>query len=136
MSNRSDERLTVTLRLRPIRIAFLIDEYDPEQARQAVQINTCLWGGMFNPIIPVHRAEGDATRIIPRAASPGFPVIRGSRPQYRRFSPAGAADCSRPGTAGVPPATARAVPVPGWPDGGRERRGSPAARRAKAVESG
>ena len=40
------------IRLRPIRFGFLVRPDDSEKALEIFRINTCLWGGMFNPIIP------------------------------------------------------------------------------------
>jgi len=44
--------ISVDLRLRPIRFAFLVRPDDGKRLLQIFQINTCLWGGKFNPIIP------------------------------------------------------------------------------------
>jgi hypothetical protein len=62
------KQLSGSLRLRPTRIGFLVDPTDMESLRQVFQVCTCLWGGMFNPIIPV-------CRTIPEAwADPPFRV--------------------------------------------------------------
>ncbi len=45
--------LSGSLRLRPTRIGFLVDPTDLESLRRVFQVCTCLWGGTFNPIIPV-----------------------------------------------------------------------------------
>ena len=37
---------------RPIRFAFLVRPTDSTSLNKIFTINTCLWGGMFNPIIP------------------------------------------------------------------------------------
>jgi hypothetical protein len=44
---------TINIRLRPIKFAFLVDPTDKAAILEAIQINTFLWGGMYNPIIPV-----------------------------------------------------------------------------------
>jgi hypothetical protein len=41
-----------SLQLRPIRFAFAVDPYDIDSVIEAVEINTFLWGGTFNPLIP------------------------------------------------------------------------------------
>lgn len=46
---------TLELTLRPLKLAFLVDPADHAALTEAIQINTFLWGGMFNPIIPVFR---------------------------------------------------------------------------------
>ena len=44
--------IRVDIRLRPIRFGFLVRPDDAENILEIFRINTCLWGGMFNPIIP------------------------------------------------------------------------------------
>ena len=44
--------IRVDIRLRPIRFGFLVRPDDQEKVLEIFRINTCLWGGMFNPIIP------------------------------------------------------------------------------------
>ena len=44
--------IRVDIRLRPIRFGFLVRTDDEERISEIFRINTCLWGGMFNPIIP------------------------------------------------------------------------------------
>ncbi|OXU14433.1 hypothetical protein [Sedimentisphaera salicampi] len=46
---------TIDIRLRPIKLAFLLSPSDKPSLLKAVQINSCLWGGVFNPIIPFYR---------------------------------------------------------------------------------
>ena len=45
--------IRVDIRLRPIRFGFLVRPEDAENVLEIFRINTCLWGGMFNPIIPL-----------------------------------------------------------------------------------
>jgi hypothetical protein len=44
---------TVNIKLRPIKIAFLVDPRNKKAVLEAITINSFLWGGTFNPIIPV-----------------------------------------------------------------------------------
>ena len=44
--------IRVDIRLRPIRFGFLVRPDDAKNILEIFRINTCLWGGMFNPIIP------------------------------------------------------------------------------------
>jgi hypothetical protein len=44
--------LNVNVRLRPVRFAFMVRPEDKASLRKIFQINTCLWGGVYNPIIP------------------------------------------------------------------------------------
>jgi hypothetical protein len=43
---------SIGLKLRPIKLAFLVHPNDNSGLLQAIQINTFLWGGAYNPIIP------------------------------------------------------------------------------------
>ena len=64
--------------LRPLRLAFLVDPADDAAVLQAIQTNTFLWGGAFNPIIPVfHRLPTTwkrerFDRVKPRAMLDGY----------------------------------------------------------------
>lgn len=44
--------ITINKRLRPIRLAFLVEKDDKRTLREVFRLNTCLWGGIFNPIVP------------------------------------------------------------------------------------
>lgn len=44
--------MDVSVCLRPIRFAFLVRPNDKTKVQRIFEINTCLWGGMYNPIIP------------------------------------------------------------------------------------
>ena len=46
---------TINVKLRPIKLAFLVNPKDRTSLLKAIEINTFLWGGMFNPIIPTYR---------------------------------------------------------------------------------
>lgn len=46
-------RIYARLKLRPTRIGFLVHPSDKKSLMNIFQINTSLWGGVFNPIIPV-----------------------------------------------------------------------------------
>ena len=48
-------RGTVEIKLRPIKSAFLVNPEDKVSLQQAIEINTFLWGGMYNPIIPTYK---------------------------------------------------------------------------------
>ncbi|MCL4678888.1 MAG: hypothetical protein KJ017_09910 [Alphaproteobacteria bacterium] len=41
------------IRLRPIRIGLLVRPTDIKSIREFMRYNSCLWGGIYNPIIPV-----------------------------------------------------------------------------------
>ena len=46
---------TVTIRVRPLRVGFLVDPADRVGLYRAIELNTFLWGGSYNPIIPAYR---------------------------------------------------------------------------------
>ncbi len=46
------DSININIRLRPIRFAFLVRPDDKKRALEIFRINTCLWGGKYNPIIP------------------------------------------------------------------------------------
>lgn len=47
--------ISTTVKLRPTRIAFLVRPSDRSSIRKIMRANSCLWGGTFNPIIPIFR---------------------------------------------------------------------------------
>jgi len=55
----------VTVSSRPLRLAFLIKPTN-EEFLKAVQLNSTLWGGTFNPIIPLYRRVPKTWRRYPR----------------------------------------------------------------------
>jgi len=48
--------VTITRRLRPLRLAFLLSPRDRDALRRVIEVNTCLWGGRFNAIVPYQRS--------------------------------------------------------------------------------
>src|SRR5262245_3999856 len=48
--------LSATIRLRPTRIGFLVRPTDLASVRRVMRASTCVWGGVYNPIIPVFRS--------------------------------------------------------------------------------
>ncbi len=52
----SEQRIiTAKYRVRPLRLAFLVDPSNRAQVLRAMEICTCHWGGLLDPIIPVFR---------------------------------------------------------------------------------
>jgi hypothetical protein len=45
--------ISVRVSYRPIRVAWCIDEGSLEQFRIAIRLSSTLWGGKFNPIVPI-----------------------------------------------------------------------------------
>lgn len=46
---------TIQLRLRPLKLGYLVNPSDPQQVRGAIRLSTSLWGGTYDPIIPVYK---------------------------------------------------------------------------------
>ena len=51
----SPEAINATIRVRPLRFGFVIKPNDRAALKRAIEVNTCLWGGIFNFIIPLFR---------------------------------------------------------------------------------
>ena len=58
-------RGTVNVKLRPIKLAFLVNPNDKASLLKAIEINTFLWGGMYNPIIPTYKQISTKWRKFP-----------------------------------------------------------------------
>ena len=43
----------ISIKYRPLKIGFLVDVDDIESVLSSAGVNTLLWGGIYNPIIPV-----------------------------------------------------------------------------------
>lgn len=46
---------SLKLKMRPIRIGFLVNPNNKEDVQKAIHANSLFWGGMFNPIIPCYK---------------------------------------------------------------------------------
>lgn len=46
--------MLVTRSCRPIKIGFVVDPNDAQAVRTAIEVNSFLWGGEFNPLIPFY----------------------------------------------------------------------------------
>ena len=46
------DNVSVNVRLRPVRFAFMVRPEDGAGLQRIFHINTCLWGGLYNPIVP------------------------------------------------------------------------------------
>lgn len=55
-------KVTIRSYLRPARIGFLVDPRDRKALAKVFEVNTCLWGGIFNPIIPLVRRVPNSWR--------------------------------------------------------------------------
>lgn len=66
-----------SVRLRPTRIGFLVSPTNMGEVRRIVQVCTCLWGGPFNPIIPVCEELPEAWSEQPFPTPTGAEVTKG-----------------------------------------------------------
>lgn len=73
--------LSAKLRLRPTRIGFLVDPTDFAAVRQSMNVCTGLWGGVYNPIIPVCNSVPEQWTSAPLPIPSGEALARG----YIRF---------------------------------------------------
>ncbi|NTJ35943.1 hypothetical protein G6K86_30475 [Agrobacterium rhizogenes] len=62
--------------LRPVRIGFLVSPDDIEQVSRAARLSACMWGGRYNPIIPVFESGGERWSLLHRPES-GLDIARG-----------------------------------------------------------
>lgn len=46
------KKVNIDISLRPVRFAFLVRPNDEKRLLEIFRISTCLWGGIYNPIIP------------------------------------------------------------------------------------
>ena len=69
-------RFSGTVRLRPIRIGFLVQPNDLATVRKVTQLCSCLWGGLYNPIIPFV-GENVSHWVWPRQKATGPDITRG-----------------------------------------------------------
>lgn len=69
-------RFSGSVRLRPVRAAFLVPPDDVNLVARVAQLSACLWGGRYNPIIPFFE-EGGERWERPFRASRGLDIARG-----------------------------------------------------------
>lgn len=68
---------TIDIKVRPLRLAFLVDPRSTDSLREAIQINSTLWGGAYNPIIPLYKKSPPAWQDKPLRAPKAENVIKG-----------------------------------------------------------
>lgn len=65
------------IKVRPVKLAYLVDPNDAKQVREAIQLSSSLWGGVFFPIIPLYRRMPPTWRDKPFKAPPAKSTILG-----------------------------------------------------------
>jgi hypothetical protein len=73
--------LAAEIKLRPTRIGFLVRPSDLASVRTIMRACTCLWGGVYNPIIPVFNRPPPEWKPDAFERSKGLAVAKG----YARF---------------------------------------------------
>lgn len=71
------KRFTIENRLRPIRIAYFVAPNNPAAVLRAIRINSFLWGGHLNPIIPLFQRVPKHWREDPLPTPAVSEIIRG-----------------------------------------------------------
>ena len=69
--------ISANIRLRPTRIGFLVSPADIRSIKRIMQFNACVWGGDFNPIIPVYQTPPKEWRADKHESVRGLSVARG-----------------------------------------------------------
>lgn len=57
------------IKLRPLRLAFIVDPQEKVSVLEAIHICSFLWGGSFNPIIPIFRRFSKRERLVHHGAN-------------------------------------------------------------------
>lgn len=73
--------LSATIRLRPTRIGFLVRPTDMASICKIMRCCSCLWGGVYNPTIPVFRVPPKEWKLERLERIKGLEIARG----YIRF---------------------------------------------------
>lgn len=68
---------TVETRVRPLRLACLVGQDAPDQVRKAMQLCSSLWGGRFNPIIPLFTVVPDTWNDLHQAKPTPEAAVQG-----------------------------------------------------------
>jgi hypothetical protein len=78
---------SATVRIRPLRFGFLLDPKDPVVLRQVLQINTCLWGGIYNYLLPVPNRAPARYRdyYLTGSGSPKLTLMKGTGPSAQQL---------------------------------------------------
>ena len=69
----------IWLDYRPVRVGWVIDQPDIQQLATAASWSTCLWGGRFNPMIPLHLPELCKQLIQAFAVDVLIPIVASER---------------------------------------------------------
>ena len=68
---------TVDIKLRPLRLAYLVDPGNADQVREAIRLSSTLWGGAYSPIIQLYKRMPASWRDRHERAWPAKAVALG-----------------------------------------------------------
>lgn len=68
---------SINLRVRPLRLGYLVNPSDSQQVREAIRLSTSLWGGTYNPMIPVYSRTPSSWADKPLRPPSAETVVRG-----------------------------------------------------------
>jgi hypothetical protein len=68
---------TANIKVRPLKLAMLVDPNSASQVREAIRLACSLWGGMFFPIVPMYRRMPASWQEGPVRAPPAKSVVQG-----------------------------------------------------------
>jgi hypothetical protein len=80
--NRLNGARVATVRVRPLRLAYIVPDDDPQIVRRVIHSCCLTWGGVINPLIPYSRAKGFSPawlEILPGITENGSGVFHFSR---------------------------------------------------------
>lgn len=69
--------ISANIRLRPTRIGFLVEPTDMASVRKIMRICSSLWGGAYNPIIPVYQKSPPEWRPEKHEHIKGYNIAKG-----------------------------------------------------------
>jgi len=67
----------INLKIRPIKIAFLVDPNNAKQVREAIQLSSTVWGGAYCPILTIYKQMPKSWREGPIKAPKAKSVVLG-----------------------------------------------------------
>lgn len=68
---------SANIKVRPLKLALMVDPNNASQVREAIRLACSLWGGMYFPIIPVHKRMPASWRVGALKAPLAADVVQG-----------------------------------------------------------
>jgi hypothetical protein len=67
----------IDIKVRPVKLAFIVEPNNTDQIRNAIRLSSSLWGGTYFPIIPLYERMPSTWEDKPIAPPPAKKVIQG-----------------------------------------------------------